>query len=91
MNREKFEALPKSVQDIIRKYSGAWSAARFIEIYDRSDVQILEQLRADPNRKVVFPSVADWKSRTLPSRRSSRSGPRKVHTIAIFSNSLRQK
>jgi TRAP-type C4-dicarboxylate transport system substrate-binding protein len=59
MNRKKFEALPKPVQDIIRKYSGDWSAARFIEIYDRSDVQILEQLRSDPNRTVVFPSPPD--------------------------------
>jgi TRAP-type C4-dicarboxylate transport system substrate-binding protein len=59
MNRAKFDALPKSVQDIIRKYSGEWSAARFIETYDRSDAQILEYLRSDPNRKVVFPSPAD--------------------------------
>jgi TRAP-type transport system periplasmic protein len=59
MNRAKFEALPKSVQDIIRKYSGEWSATRFIERYDRSDVQILEHLRSDPNRTIVFPSPAD--------------------------------
>jgi TRAP-type transport system periplasmic protein len=59
MNRTKFEALPKPVKDIIRKYSGEWSAARFIEIYARSDFQILEQLRSDPNRAVVFPSSSD--------------------------------
>jgi TRAP-type transport system periplasmic protein len=59
MNQARFDALPKSVQDIIRKYSGEWSAARFIETYDRSDAQILEYLRSDPNRKVVFPSPAD--------------------------------
>jgi TRAP-type C4-dicarboxylate transport system substrate-binding protein len=59
MNRAKFDALPKLVQDIIRKYSGEWSAAQFIETYDRSDIQILEHLRSDPNRKVVFPSPAD--------------------------------
>jgi len=59
MNRKKFEALSKPVQDIIRKYSGEWSAARFIEIYDRSDLQILEQLRSDPNRTIVFPSPSD--------------------------------
>jgi TRAP-type C4-dicarboxylate transport system substrate-binding protein len=59
MNRRKFEALPKPIQDIIHKYSGAWSAERFIEVYDRSDVQILEQLKADPKRKVVFPSLSD--------------------------------
>jgi TRAP-type C4-dicarboxylate transport system substrate-binding protein len=59
MNRAKFDALPKAIQDIIRKYSGEWPAARFIETYDRSDAQILEYLRSDPNRKVVFPSPAD--------------------------------
>ena len=59
MNRKKFEDLPKPVQDIIRKYSGEWSAARFIEVYDRSDIQVLEQLKSDPNRTVVFPSSSD--------------------------------
>jgi TRAP-type transport system periplasmic protein len=59
MNRNKFEALPKPVQDIIRKYSGEWTAERFIQIYDRSDVQILEQLKSDPKRNVVFPSSSD--------------------------------
>jgi TRAP-type C4-dicarboxylate transport system substrate-binding protein len=59
MNRATFDALPKLVQDIIRKYSGEWSAAQFIETYDRSDIQILEHLSSDPNRKVVFPSPAD--------------------------------
>jgi TRAP-type C4-dicarboxylate transport system substrate-binding protein len=59
MNRKKFEALPKSVQDIIHKYSGEWPAARFIEIYDRSDARILQELKSDPARSVVFPSPAD--------------------------------
>jgi TRAP-type C4-dicarboxylate transport system substrate-binding protein len=59
MNRKKFETLPKPVRDIIREYSGEWSAAQFIEIYDRSDVQVLEQLKSDPNRTVVFPSRLD--------------------------------
>ena len=59
MNRTKFDTLPKPVQNIIRKYSGDWAAARFIEIYDRSDAQILEQVRSDPNRTVVFPSPSD--------------------------------
>jgi TRAP-type C4-dicarboxylate transport system substrate-binding protein len=59
MSRKKFEALPKSAQDIIHKYSGDWTASRFIEIYDRSDARILEQLSSDSNRKVVFPSPSD--------------------------------
>lgn len=48
MNRKKFEALPKTVQDIICKYSGEWAATRFIESYDRSDAKVLEQLKSDP-------------------------------------------
>ena len=59
MNRKKFEALPKPAQDIIRKYSGEWIAARFIETYDRSDNQVMEQLKSDPKRKVIFPSSSD--------------------------------
>ena len=59
MNRKKFEALPKPIQDIIQKYSGGWTARRFIEVYDRSDAEVLEQLKADPKRNVVFPSSAD--------------------------------
>jgi TRAP-type C4-dicarboxylate transport system substrate-binding protein len=59
MNRKKFEALPKSAQDIIRKYSGEWTAARFIEIYDRSDSQILEKLKSDTKRNLVYPSSSD--------------------------------
>jgi TRAP-type C4-dicarboxylate transport system substrate-binding protein len=59
MNRRKFEALPKPIQDIIRKYSGDWIATRFIEIYDRSDARIIQELSSDPNRTVVFPSSQD--------------------------------
>ncbi len=59
MNRKKFEALPKPIQDIIHKYSGGWSAERFIEVFNRSDAEIFEQLKADPKRNVVFPSSAD--------------------------------
>jgi TRAP-type C4-dicarboxylate transport system substrate-binding protein len=59
MSRKTLEALPKSAKDIIRKYSGEWVAARFIEIYDRSDELTLEQLESDPKRNVVFPSSSD--------------------------------
>src|SRR5580704_18434725 len=54
MNRKKFDALPKPVQDIVRRYSGDWSAARFIEMYDRSDFQVSEQLKSDPDRIVIY-------------------------------------
>jgi TRAP-type C4-dicarboxylate transport system substrate-binding protein len=59
MNRKKLEALPKPAQDIIRKYSGEWTAARFIETYDRSDSQILEKLKSDKKRNLVYPSSSD--------------------------------
>jgi TRAP-type C4-dicarboxylate transport system substrate-binding protein len=60
MSRKTFEALPKQAKDIIRKYSGEWAAARFIESYDRSDELALEQLESDPKRSVVFPSSSDF-------------------------------
>jgi TRAP-type C4-dicarboxylate transport system substrate-binding protein len=59
MNRRAFEVLPKPARDLIQKYSGEWTAARFIESYDRSDQLALEQLESDPKRKVVIPSSSD--------------------------------
>jgi hypothetical protein len=46
-------------KDLIRKYSGEWTAARFIESYDRSDELAMEQLKSDPKRNLVFPSLSD--------------------------------
>lgn len=59
MNRTKFDGLPKQAQDIIRKYSGAWAAARYLEFYDGYEAQVLAQLRSDPRRKFVSPSPSD--------------------------------
>jgi TRAP-type C4-dicarboxylate transport system substrate-binding protein len=59
INRKVFDALPKQVQVLILKYSGEWAAARFIEAYDRSDTDILQQLQSDPKRTVIFPSSSD--------------------------------
>jgi TRAP-type C4-dicarboxylate transport system substrate-binding protein len=59
MNRNRFDTLSKPAQDLIRKYSGEWAAARFIDSYDRSDELALEQLKSDPKRNVVFPSPSD--------------------------------
>ena len=59
MNRKKFESLPPSAQDLIRKYSGEWMAQHFIVGYDSVERAIMEQLRSDPNRKVVIPSSQD--------------------------------
>jgi TRAP-type C4-dicarboxylate transport system substrate-binding protein len=59
MNRKRFDALPRPAQDIIRKYSGAWVAERFIETYEIAVAQVMEQLKSEPNRKLTFPSQVD--------------------------------
>ncbi len=65
MNRKRFEALPKAAQDILRKYSGEWTAKRFIEAYEASDRQVLAQLISDPHRTVIFPSQQDLDTANL--------------------------
>ncbi|SDH89122.1 TRAP-type C4-dicarboxylate transport system, substrate-binding protein [Bradyrhizobium sp. Rc2d] len=59
MNRKRFEALPNQTQDIIRAYSEEWPAERFIATYDAGDEAVMRQLKSDPKRTLVFPSVAD--------------------------------
>jgi TRAP-type C4-dicarboxylate transport system substrate-binding protein len=59
MMRTKFDSLPKSSQNIIRKFSGEWTAERFIATYAAENKLAIEQLRSDSNRKVVTPSPAD--------------------------------
>jgi TRAP-type C4-dicarboxylate transport system substrate-binding protein len=59
MNRKKFDSLPVQAQNIIRKYSGEWAAARFIEEREVIENQVMEQLKSDTKRKVVFPSQPD--------------------------------
>ena len=59
MNRPKFDSLPKTSQDIIRKFSGEWTAEHFVATYGAENKLAIEQLRSDPNRKVMTPSEAD--------------------------------
>ncbi len=59
MSRTKFEALPNHVQDIFRKYSGAWSVAQSNQFFRDVNARALQQLIADPRRHVIFPSEAD--------------------------------
>jgi TRAP-type C4-dicarboxylate transport system substrate-binding protein len=59
MKKEKFESLPKRGQDIIRKFSGEWTAERYIAAYTEANRNTIEQFTADPDRKVVFPSQSD--------------------------------
>jgi TRAP-type transport system periplasmic protein len=59
MNRKKFDSLPKAGQDIIRKFSGEWLAARYAETFDANNDVVMGQLKSDPKRKVIFPSQSD--------------------------------
>ena len=59
MNRKKFESLPKPAQDAIRAYSGEWLAARYIQSFEAYNTQILDELKSDPSRRIIFPSEAE--------------------------------
>lgn len=59
MNRKKFEGLPEQAKQIIRKFSGEWTAERYIETYRAENEAAVESLKQDPNRIVVVPSPAD--------------------------------
>jgi TRAP-type C4-dicarboxylate transport system substrate-binding protein len=59
MNRKKFESLPVQAQTIIRKYSGEWAAARFIEGREALERSVMSQLQADGRRNFIFPSRTD--------------------------------
>jgi TRAP-type C4-dicarboxylate transport system substrate-binding protein len=59
MNRKKFYSLPRQAQDIIRKYSGKWAAARFIAARSEVENQVVAQLKSDTRRKVIIPSPSD--------------------------------
>jgi TRAP-type C4-dicarboxylate transport system substrate-binding protein len=59
MNRTSFERLPEPARDLIRKYSGEWTAARFIESREAVENQVMKQLEADSRRKLSFPMELD--------------------------------
>ena len=59
MNRSVFEGLPADIRDIIVKYSGEWSAQRYIDVATPSDARVLEEFKSDPKRSVVEPTAAD--------------------------------
>lgn len=59
MNRKTFDRLPKSAQAIILKYSGAWSAGRFMDTYEAVESSIMGELTSDPKRHVIVPSPSD--------------------------------
>lgn len=59
MSRKKFESLPEQVQGIIRKHAGEWSATRFVEIREAIEAEVMQRLKSDPKRQIVFPSQPD--------------------------------
>jgi TRAP-type transport system periplasmic protein len=56
MTRQRFESLPKAGQDAIRKFSGEWFAQRFITAIGEENERQLARFKADPKRKVTFPT-----------------------------------
>jgi TRAP-type C4-dicarboxylate transport system substrate-binding protein len=62
MNRAKFESLPTAGQDAIRRHSGGWVAAQFVDAYAARNSAAMSQLQADPMRKVIFPPQAELAS-----------------------------
>jgi TRAP-type C4-dicarboxylate transport system substrate-binding protein len=59
MSRAKFESLPKAGRDAIRKYSGEWLIERYIAMDEPYNTGLVEQLKLDPLRKVIFPTRAE--------------------------------
>ena len=61
MNRAKFDSLPPKAQEIIRKYSGKWTLARYVENSKKFLSDREASLKTDPKWKVVPVSAADQK------------------------------
>ncbi len=59
MNRKKLESLPEPARQIIRNFSGGWTAEHYIAIYQAENDEAIDSLKRDPNRKVVVPSPSD--------------------------------
>ena len=59
MSRKTFTSLPKAGQDVIRKYSGSWLTDHFVDGDEAYNTVLIEQLKADPSRTVIFPSQPD--------------------------------
>jgi TRAP-type C4-dicarboxylate transport system substrate-binding protein len=59
MNRKKFESLPRAAQDVIRKFSGEATIARFVEAYDANNIQAMNDLKSDSNRRLIMPTRSE--------------------------------
>jgi hypothetical protein len=47
------------VQDLIRRFSGEWSAERFMEVRAKIESDVMTQLKSDARRTFVVPSAPD--------------------------------
>jgi TRAP-type transport system periplasmic protein len=61
LNRKVFDRLPEESKILIRKYSGEWAATNFVNAYEKAEKQVFEQIKSDPRRLVVMPSLSDQK------------------------------
>jgi TRAP-type C4-dicarboxylate transport system substrate-binding protein len=87
MNRKRFESLPKGGQDVVRKYSGEWAATRYIEMTEAYESPILERLKNDPKRTVIYPSRSELDSAQVAFKRAieewTTQGPRNRDLLKI--------
>jgi TRAP-type transport system periplasmic protein len=59
MNKKKYDSLPQSSRAVIDRNAGAALARKWIDAVTTDNETILNKLKSDPKRKVVFPSQAD--------------------------------
>ena len=59
MNRKTFDGLPEAAKIVIRKYSGQWLMARYIDTANAYNAEVLSSLKADSRRKVINPSQSE--------------------------------
>ncbi len=59
MNRKVFDRLPDPAKALIMRYSGEWTAERFVAGYRAAEKSTLAEIEADNRRSVVMPSPAD--------------------------------
>lgn len=59
MNRKVFDLLPEQAKMLIRKYSGEWAAARYVETSAAINRETIARIKADARRTVIHPTPAD--------------------------------
>jgi TRAP-type C4-dicarboxylate transport system substrate-binding protein len=62
MNRKVFDGLPPEARDLIVKYSGEWTAEKYIASYAAFEKAVSDRITTDQRRTVVTPSPADRNS-----------------------------